>query len=351
MPDHRRRSVLLIILAAWAMVVIDASIVVTALPKIRDGLGFSTTGLSWVQNAYTLTFGGLLLLGARAGDILGRRRMFVTGLALFTATSLAVGVAQSPAWLVIARALQGAGAAVLAPSTLALLSTNFAEGKERTRAVAYYAAVAAVGASVGLLFGGIFTDLLSWRFAFFINLPIGIALIVAAQRHLPEAERHAGRFDLILGAMFGYFFFITQYLQGVKGYSPLQAGIAFLPMTLVNAAVAMAVPRLAQSFGNRRLLVGGITCSLIGMLCLSRLAQRPTHGLRSSFLNHARPSADYHGRRHNAAGCAPCKRGARPSNSFSRSVPGRYSRCMRPRFCSTGTTPSTNSAKVAGMVA
>jgi len=132
----RQSPVLAIILASYLMIVLDISIVIAALPKIHSGLGFSATGLSWVQNAYTLAFGGLLLLGARAGDILGRRRMFVTGLALFTAASLAIGLAQSPSWLIAGRAAQGVGAAVLAPSTLALLSTSFREGPERTRAVA-----------------------------------------------------------------------------------------------------------------------------------------------------------------------------------------------------------------------
>src|SRR5882672_2557646 len=147
----QRATVLAIILASYLMIVLDISIVITGLPKIQQGLDFSPTGLSWVQNAYTLTFGGLLLLGARAGDILGRRRMFITGLAIFTLASLAIGVAQSPAWLLASRAVQGMGAAILAPSTLALLSTHFAEGPERTRALAYYAAAAGVGASLGLV--------------------------------------------------------------------------------------------------------------------------------------------------------------------------------------------------------
>src|SRR5438105_11759935 len=119
---------LAIILASYLMIVLDVSIVITALPKIHHALGFSATGLSWVQNAYTLAFGGLLLLGARAGDILGRRRMFVIGLGLFTAASLAIGLAPSSAWLLVARAVQGVGAAILAPSTLALLTTNFPAG-------------------------------------------------------------------------------------------------------------------------------------------------------------------------------------------------------------------------------
>src|SRR5713101_134705 len=158
-----RMRVLAIILVSYFMIVLDISIVITGLPKIQESLTFSPTGLSWVQNAYTLAFGGLLLLGARAGDILGRRRMFIAGLALFTAASLGVGIARSVAWLIATRALQRVGAAILAPSTLALLTTNFREGPERTRALAYYAAVAGVGASVGLVLGGIVADWLSWR--------------------------------------------------------------------------------------------------------------------------------------------------------------------------------------------
>src|ERR1043165_51860 len=141
---HRSRM-LAIILGSYLMIVLDVSIVITALPKIHHALGFSSTGLSRVQNAYTLAFGGLLLLGARAGDILGRRRMFVVGIALFTGASLAAGLAQSATWLVPARSVQGAGAAIAAPSTLALLMTGFPEGPERTRAVAYYGAVAGGG--------------------------------------------------------------------------------------------------------------------------------------------------------------------------------------------------------------
>src|SRR5580704_9786601 len=128
-----RTTVLAIVLVSYLMIVLDISIVITALPKIQQGLEFSAAGLSWVQNAYTLAFGGLLLLGARAGDILGRRRMFVIGLTIFTAASLLIGSAQSAAWLIAARALQGAGSAILAPSTLALLTANFAEGPEHAR--------------------------------------------------------------------------------------------------------------------------------------------------------------------------------------------------------------------------
>src|SRR5262249_53440980 len=177
MPSSQR-TLLAVILASYLMIVLDVSIVITALPRIHHALGFSATGLSWVQNAYTLTFGGLLLLGARAGDLLGRRRMFMVGIGTFTAASLAAGLAQSAARLLAARPPAGGGAAIAAPSTVALLTTAFREGPERTRAVAYYGAVAGGGGSVGLVVGGILTDWLSWRWGLFINVPIGLALVL-----------------------------------------------------------------------------------------------------------------------------------------------------------------------------
>jgi MFS family permease len=138
----RRGLVLTVTLAGYLLVLIDVSILMVALPRIHHDLGFSATSLSWAQNAYTLTFGGLLLLGARAGDLLGRRRTFSGGIALFAVASLAVAFAQSPLWMIGARAVQGVGAAILAPSTLALLSTSFPEGPQRTRAMAAYGALA-----------------------------------------------------------------------------------------------------------------------------------------------------------------------------------------------------------------
>jgi MFS family permease len=188
-------AVLAIILVSYTMIVLDISIVITALPQIHHSLDFSATALSWVQNAYLLAFGGLLLLGARAGDLVGRRKMFIIGLGLFTVASVAVGAAQSEAWLIAARAVQGAGAAILAPSTLALLQTGFAEGAERTRAVSSYAAVAGVASTAGLVLGGIFAGWLSWRIGFFINLPIGVAMMLAAPRYLPETESRRGQAD------------------------------------------------------------------------------------------------------------------------------------------------------------
>jgi EmrB/QacA subfamily drug resistance transporter len=191
-----RTAILAIIMISYMMIVLDTSVVIAGLPKIHAELGFTDAGLSWVSNAYTLVFGGFLLLGARAGDVLGRRRLFIVGLAIFVVSSFLIGVANTPAMLVAARAVQGFGSAILAPSTLALLQTNFAAGPERTRAVAYYASAAGISASIGLVLGGVLADWMSWRVGFFINVPIGIGLIVAALRNIEETELHTGVFDL-----------------------------------------------------------------------------------------------------------------------------------------------------------
>ena len=169
LPAASPDAILAIILVSYVMIVLDTSIVLTGLPKIQQDLGFGDTSLAWVQSAYTLCFGGFLLLAARAGDTFGRRRLLIAGLALFTVASLAIGLAQSPAMMVAARAIQGLGAAILAPSTLALLQTTFAEGRARTRAIALYSAVAGIAASVGLVLGGVLAEWLSWRVGFFLS--------------------------------------------------------------------------------------------------------------------------------------------------------------------------------------
>lgn len=191
-----KRAILAIVLISYLLIVLDISIVITGLAEMQQELGFSATSLSWVQNAYTLAFGGFLLLGARAGDLFGRRRMFILGLGIFTVASVGIGLAQSAAWLIIVHGLQGIGSAILAPSTLALLSTNFAEGPERTRAVGYYGAIAGVGASLGLVLGGVFAGLLSWRVGFFMNVPLGLALMAAAWRYIDESEQRPGVLDM-----------------------------------------------------------------------------------------------------------------------------------------------------------
>jgi EmrB/QacA subfamily drug resistance transporter len=317
-----------------------------ALPHVRDELHFSVTALSWVQNAYTLVFGGMLLLGARVGDLLGRRRTFVLGIGIFTVASLVVGLAQSPAMLIAARAAQGIGAATLAPATLALLSTTFPQGAERHRAMAAYGALAGIGVTIGLLLGGAFTDLLSWRVGFFINVPFGVAAMLAAPRFLPETARHQGQVELAAalsstlgvaalvfgivhsadagwtdpstvgalaaglalvvffvtdqarsvqpilplrlfadrqrsgayaarflfnGALLSSFYFLTLYLRDVSGYTPLQAGVAFLPQTLTGFAVASTVPAVTRRFGTPAVGVMGAAAMVIATVWLSRL--------------------------------------------------------------------------------
>jgi EmrB/QacA subfamily drug resistance transporter len=339
--------VLALVLTCQLMLILDVSVVITALPKIQSALGFSTASLSWVQNAYTLAFGGLLLLGARAGDILGRRRVFMAGIALFTAASLLGGLAQSDVWLLAARAVQGVGAAIAAPATLALLTQTFREGRERTRALSLYSAVSGGGGSVGLVLGGMLTTWASWRWGLLINVPIGVTLIALAPRYLPETERRTGHFDLagalsstlgmtalvygfvraaangwgdrltvgsfaaaalllatfvfverraeqpitplrlfgsrersgayaarilMVGGVFGMFFFVTQFFQDVEHYSALHAGLAFLPQTLVLFAMLLVVPRIVARVGTTWLLAGGLVTALAGMAWLSRLS-------------------------------------------------------------------------------
>ena len=197
---HHPGIALAVIAASQLMVVLDATIVNIALPHIREALNFSTTSLSWVLNAYTLTFGGFLLLGGRAGDILGRRRVFIAGILLFSLASLLGGLATTSGWLLAARALQGVGAAIASPTALALITTNFAEGPARNRAFGVFAAVSGSGAAIGLLAGGMLTSWLSWRWVLFVNVPIGILLAMLAPLYITESERQPGRFD-ISGAM------------------------------------------------------------------------------------------------------------------------------------------------------
>ncbi|MFE6130133.1 MFS transporter [Streptomyces sp. NPDC056437] len=191
---------LTVIAALQLMVVLDTTIVNIALPHIQGTLEFTTTQLSWVINAYTLTFGGLLLLGGRAGDILGRRRVFIFGVLLFTFASLLCGVAQEAWQMLAARALQGVGGAIASPTALALITTTFREGPERNRAFGIFAAVSASGAAIGLLAGGMLTEWLDWRWVFYVNLPIGILIAVLAPMFINESDRHSGRFD-ITGAL------------------------------------------------------------------------------------------------------------------------------------------------------
>lgn len=263
------------------MVVLDVTIVNIALPHMQRALGFSNTNLAWVVNAYTLTFGGLLLLGGRMGDILGRRRVFLGGIALFTLASLLGGLAQSEAWLLAARALQGMGAAVMAPTALALITTNFEEGPERNRAFGVYAAVAGSGAAIGLLAGGMLTSWLSWRWVLFVNAPIGVLLFLLVPMYIAESERHPGRFDLAgavtstLG-MASLVFGFTRVATPGKGWSDGVGIASFAAAVLLLAAFIVNERRQEEPitplrmFANRNragtyVVMLGLAAGMFGM--------------------------------------------------------------------------------------
>ncbi|MFI5777641.1 MFS transporter [Nocardia sp. NPDC051570] len=195
-PRLRSGIVLVTLLTCQLMIVLDVTVMNVALPRIRTDLHFSATGLSWVMDAYILVFGGLLLLGGRAGDLFGRRRLFIAGVILFTVASLVGGLAPSAGWLLVARVVQGIGGAMAAPNTLALLTTTFAEPKARIRALALFSGMSSAGFAVGLLLGGVLTEWLGWRSVLFINVPFGLAVAVLALRYLPDAPRRPARLDL-----------------------------------------------------------------------------------------------------------------------------------------------------------
>jgi EmrB/QacA subfamily drug resistance transporter len=341
-----RAVALALVLGAQLMIILDMTVVNVALPSIARDLHFSPTGLSWVLNAYTLPFGGLLLLGGRAGDILGRRRVFMAGLALFTVASLAGGLATSAGQLLAARVAQGAGGAVAIPAVLALITASFPEGRERTRALGLFTAVAMGGASLGLVLGGVIVQWASWRWVLFVNVPIGALVLALAPRFLPETPRQPGHFDLagalsstagmsalvyafiraaaagwqdrltlaalaaalvllglfllnearaaqpitplrlfaapgragsylarllLVAGMFGMFFLLTLFVQDELRFSPLQAGLAFVPMTAMLFAVSTSASRLLARFAPKVLMAAGLVPVISGMAWLSQI--------------------------------------------------------------------------------
>ncbi|MDT3397314.1 MFS transporter [Streptomyces sp. B1866] len=351
-PSTRRGVALAVIASCQLMVVLDATIVNIALPHIQDSLAFSTSGLSWVVTAYTLTFGGLLLLGGRAGDILGRRRVFVAGILLFSAASLLGGFAQEPWQLLAARALQGVGGAIASPTSLALVTTTFPEGPERNRAFGVFAAVSAGGGAMGLLLGGMLTEWLNWRWVLFVNVPIGLLIVVLAPLYIAESERHSGRFDIsgaltstggmtalvygfvrasedgwrdgltltafgaalvllaafaiietrvsdpitplrmftdrnragsyvimlcVAAAMFGMFFFVVIFVQRVLGYSPIEAGVAFLPIPAAITVAAGLSQRLLPVLGPKPFIVVGSATATVGLGWLTLLDESSSY--------------------------------------------------------------------------
>ncbi len=347
---------LAVVCVAQFMVVLDISIVNVALPDMRRDLHMSQNGLAWVLNAYTLTFAGFLLLGGRAADLWGRRRLFLIGVGLFSATSLLGGLAQSGGQLIGARALQGLGGAVLSPATLTILTTTFTDPRARARALGIWSAVAGAGGATGVLAGGVLTDLLSWRWILFINVPIGLLVLAVARLAITESrgegeratldwagavtitgglvalvygvistDQHAwGSWQVVaylaagvaliaafvfiesrhrhplmplrlfrsraltganlimvmVGAvMFSVFFFLSQFLQDVQGYSPLRTGFAFLPMPLALIVGTQMSSRLIGRVSARTLLMIGPLIASVGLILLSQLHASSSYAL------------------------------------------------------------------------
>jgi EmrB/QacA subfamily drug resistance transporter len=350
--EVNRWLVLTIVCIAQFMVILDATIVNVALPTIQRDLHFSVSSLQWIVNAYTLVFGGFLLLGGRASDLLGRQRLFIAGVILFTAASLVNGLAQSSGMLIGGRAAQGLGAALVSPAALSIVTTTFREGAERTKALGVWSAIAAGGAAVGLVVGGLLTEYLSWRWVFFINLPVGVAATLLALRfvHNTRAEEApetadvggavavtAGLLVLVYGivkaqaygwgswktiglglialallsafvwienhsraplmrlgifrmrslsganvamlfvasGLFAMFYFASLYLQDILHYSPVKAGLAFVPFTLgIVVGAGVSQPLIAR-IGVRMVTYIGLALGVIGLALFTQL---PTHG-------------------------------------------------------------------------
>jgi EmrB/QacA subfamily drug resistance transporter len=348
--ERRRWLGLAVLCTAFFMVILDVAIVNVALPSIEADLDFSQQSLQWVVSAYALSFGGLLLLGGRAADVLGQRRVFIGGVAVFALASLLAGIAWSPALLVAARALQGVGAAAMTPAALSILMTTFPEGAERNKALGAWGAVGASGGTVGLLIGGVLTQTVGWTWIFLLNVPIGAAVVALSPTLLPKrpATESARRFDLagavsvtaalsllvyavadahtagwtsartvgllafsalllaafgvierrtaapllpfrifrvgaLLGsnvaglvfgaAVFGMFFVITLYLQRVLDYSALEAGLAWLALSVTALLASAGGARLVTRIGPRVPLVAGLSVATLGLWLLSRLPQ------------------------------------------------------------------------------
>jgi EmrB/QacA subfamily drug resistance transporter len=346
--------VLCLVCLAQFMVILDATIVNVALPSIQKDLGISESSLQWIVNAYALLFGGFLLLGGRAGDLIGRKRVFVGGLVLFTTASLLCALAPNETWLIVSRGVQGLGAALVSPAALSIVTTTFAEGAERTKALGVWAAIAVGGGAVGLVLGGILVETLSWPWIFFVNVPVGIVAFLLSLRYVPESKdehQHksfdlagavtvtAGLVSLVFGivrsaesgwgsaevigflglaavllsaflviehrsseplvrlsifsvktvraanvamfvvasGLFAMFFFNTLYVQRVLGFSPLQAGFAFVPFTAGVIVGAGLSQKLVPALGARDVPVIGVVLAALGLLLFLRLTPESSY--------------------------------------------------------------------------
>ena len=270
-----RWLVLVLVCVAQFMVILDATIVNVALPSIERGLHFSPTGLQWVVNAYTLVFGGFLLLGGRAADLFGTQRLFIAGLLLFSAASLVNGIATSAGMLVGGRAVQGLGAALVSPAALAIITTTFADGRERTKALGVWSAIAAGGGAAGLVLGGVLTETLSWRWVFFINLPIGIAAALFSLRMIsnesaeekPETSDVAGAVTVTTGLLVLVYGIVkaSSYGWGSGRTIGLFAAAVALLVSFLVIELRSRAPLIRLSiFRTRSLSIANVSMLLVG---------------------------------------------------------------------------------------
>lgn len=329
--------VLFIILFSYFLILMDNSIIFTSTVKISQDLNMNEASLSWVSNAYTITFGGFLLLAGRLGDLMGRKIIFVSGLFIFGLSSLAVGLSTSTEMMIIARAVQGIGSAVIAPTSLALLMDSY-QGNLRMKAISYYGATAGIGSSFGLILGGWLTSAISWRVGFLLNVPFSLLLIVLTLAKVQQNEIKPSKIDFLgsllsviisvlfvygitisnlliivaslililvfllwekrityaliplelfknrnrtgsyiarftfMMAMLTYWFILPQIMQKMYHFSPLESGLAFLPLTLVNFIAALFLPKLTKALGNSKVMILGQVILLTGMF-LSFISQ------------------------------------------------------------------------------
>src|SRR5918999_888445 len=312
--DRRKWLALYVLCVGMLMIVLDATIVNVALPSIQDDLGFSQSNLAWVVNAYLIAFGGLLLLAGRIGDLIGQRRIFLIGLAVFTAASLLCALAQTQGMLIAARFIQGAGGAIGSAVILGMIVVMFPEPREQAKAIGVFSFVASAGASIGLLAGGVLTEAISWHWIFFVNVPIGIAIAILARRLVEDApgivldavsiallvsfllrqarietplmplrlfrSRNVTGANLVMGLLvvgfFGMFFLGALYLQGILGYSPLGVGLAFLPASIVMGTLSLGyAEKLIMGIGPKAALVAGLVSAGAGLVLF---AQAPVDG-------------------------------------------------------------------------
>lgn len=329
--------VLFIILFSYFLILMDNSIIFTSTVKTSQDLNMNEASLSWVSNAYTITFGGFLLLAGRLGDLMGRKIIFVSGLFIFGLSSLAVGLSTSTEMMIIARAVQGIGSAIIAPTSLALLMDSY-QGNLRMKAISYYGATAGIGSSFGLILGGWLTSAISWRVGFLLNVPFSLLLIVLTLAKVQQNEIKPSKIDFLgsllsviisvlfvygitisnlliivaslililvfllwekrityaliplelfknrnrtgsyiarftfMMAMLTYWFILPQIMQKMYNFSPLESGLAFLPLTLVNFIAALFLPKLTKALGNSKVMILGQVILLTGMF-LSFISQ------------------------------------------------------------------------------